>query len=533
MTLYSDDFSTTLDKTKWLIRPDGTNVTRQAAYDSVHGNVDSEFMTYNPTVTSETMTYTATGATFTMPSSVSSLLGTDEGIIGYVSSNVSTPLTAGETYVFKRTSASVLEAYDTSGSKVTGGSNSTCVVTFQTLLSSTDQRQRAVVYSLAQSATNYIILWNRFDPRRTPATQSEGFKYGYGCGLFWNADGTRSLKLLKINYSTSALVILASSDDITLIGDDDDEDIGVGQLITFDTIDVSGDGAKGTVQLNAYLNTIEDTDATLSYTDVGSTQGTAPVNVPFPPNDERPGTFAVTFGEGDSSGLLSVHVDSWEGEDGFRYYEKAKPLGRTLLELRTNIKSQVASGGNTNYDDDFIDDMINDSIAEVLDELGQKNEFSRALKTITLTCDSDYLVTLPHYMDSVVAIYDGTSKNAVQWRLISRNENDQVVIHMEDNPAGSSYQIAYLKRWTPLSDDGDVCPIPRRWDDVVRMGVLLRVGGEDDRDGRYEKSLDKRYARRLVQFKRYATRMFAQRKPVMRVHLKNPLSYDSANWGTY
>lgn len=376
------------------------------------------------------------------------------------------------------------------------------------------QEFEAFVAGASNLDGNGIIIWNRFD---TVADYDPTVPtVGYGLSLGWNTDGTRPLSLIKINKATAALELLATLSNVTLDTGPGGTDIGYAQLIRLVTVTL-GDGS---VLVRGYVNQDDDSDPTIEAVDRGQVTTGASATMHL-----DAGTYAITL-----SGTSTVSVDRVTVRDdyvlsGFSDYKTGR---RTLSELRTNLKLKMDRGIASNLSDEYLNTVLNDAVEHEMDDLADLATFTRKMRTEALTEDAAQLVTLPYDVDTIIDIYDASSNQPVEWRLIHVDSANRAVIHMPRSPGGESYQILYNEKWEPMEEDTDECVIPQRFDEIVVLGALLRVGTAD-RDARYTRGIEELYrARKKAVRKKLNSR---QRNQKAQLHVRAQNYSDYSRYG--
>ena len=371
----------------------------------------------------------------------------------------------------------------------------------------TGQALETKCYSLGESSTHTVIMWARFVGAGGPPFTS--FSAGYGLSLTWNADGTRTLAIVKAETS-STIVILAST--TVTLESLNDTDLGVLQHLRLNVVDLEPQSQlpEALVLVRCYVNNEDDGNPDLEHVDMGrSTTGASPITA----SHRTAGTYALSFGA-----ASDIQYDAFAGRDDFvladyGYYGRQY---HTLSELRTMVTRKISQNGITNYGsngNETLNDAINDATDEVLRELGDKAEFRRRLDTYTLTADTTtHLTTMPHDVGRVFGIFTGTNQQPVEWRLISEDSLGRLQMLIEPWPSSTALVVDYWNRYSPMTLDTDYCAVPAQYDEAVRLGAILRLGAEDDRDIKYHALMEKRWSRALEQIHTDMSRIRAQRK---------------------
>lgn len=370
----------------------------------------------------------------------------------------------------------------------------------------TGQSVEGLCYSLGESALHTAIIWARFTGVVGPPSSFTG---GYGLSLTWNADGTRTLAIVKAE-AASAITTLAST--TVTLESLNSTDLSVSQHIRLNVVDIEPQSQlpETPVLIRAYVNNEDDGNPDLEHVDLGRSASAAS---PVTDVHRQAGTYAISF-----LAATEILFDAFAGRDDFvlpdyGYFDQQH---HTLAELRTMVTRKISQNGITNYaagGNEIIDDAINDATSEVIRELGDKAEFRRRLSTYTLSADTTtHLTTMPHDVGRVFNIYTATGQQPVEWRLISQDELRRLLVLIEPWPSSTSLMVDHWQRYQPMSLATDYCAVPAEFDEAVRLGAILRLGAEDDRDLKYHSLIEKRWERAMQQIHNEMSRLRTQRK---------------------
>lgn len=341
------------------------------------------------------------------------------------------------------------------------------------------------------------LLFGRFDATGSLTTYTQG----YGCALIYDVGGGRTLWLYKVNALTGDLEALASVDvaeHLELVGD---SDLGVRQTLRFVIVNETDSGRRlpemKAVLLRAYVNEDEDDRPALEIRDLGVTESGE-----SPGFHRGPGTWAVSF----ASSNLRIHA--FAGRDDYVLQDGEYKRGhRTLAELRAATQMLITRGTTAVFEPKVYNAAIEDALMELRDTLGRNAMFLQRMEEHTLTQDADSLVTLPRDIHTINDIYDGTSKYAVAWRFVAYDADGRMRIHMPEQPSGRSFLINYIAGWDTMNDDDDPCPVPRQWDELVRLSAAMRLVGDSGVDAAFEQRLRERYVLKLQSIRTHANRV--------------------------
>lgn len=366
----------------------------------------------------------------------------------------------------------------------------------QDSIASTGQRAAAVLVFRAAATGNAGTVWCRHSPKVTP-------KAGYGARLLFDGS-TRTLQILKKDVTTGADTVLTSADVSDLMATQSSTDLDVSQLVTISATDLSSDSdlsEPDSVLLRAWVNTDDPADIALEAIDASDIHRAA-------------GGWAVEISGTPTSGTVDVDVDTWFGESGYTIPAFGARIERcrSLSELRTAVARYIGLSDSHDYTDAVLNDAINDAIVEINTELGDNALYLRRMKRMTLTVDSDELVTMPYDVERVEDIFDAQGKDAIDrgsWRWVVDDDDGRLRLAIDERPSSKVYLVRYFEHWEPLESDDDLCPIPKKWDEAVRAGAALRIAGEGERDMMHNKTL---YARYKTSMERMQKAMSRQRR---------------------
>lgn len=380
----------------------------------------------------------------------------------------------------------------------TGGTwdASSGLLVLQDSIASTGQRAAAVLVFRAAATGNSGTVWCRHAPHVTP-------KAGYGVRLKFEGSA-RTLEILKKDPTTGADTVLTSADVSDLMATQSSSDLSVSQLVTISATDLSSDkdlSESDSVLLRAWVNTDDPADIALETIDRSDIHRDA-------------GGWAVEISGTPTSGTVDVDVDTWYGESGYSIpsFGARVERCRSLSELRTAVVRYMGLSDSHDYSPDVLNDAINDAIVEINTELGDNALYLRRMKRMTLSVDSDELVTMPYDVDRVEDIFDSEGKDAIgrdQWRWVADDDEGRLRLAIDERPSAREYIVRYFEHWEPLDADDDLCPIPKKWDEAVRAGAALRIAGEGERDVLHNKTL---YARYKTAMERMQKAMSRQRR---------------------
>jgi len=374
-----------------------------------------------------------------------------------------------------------------------------------TLLTDAQQDISALVTANAYAASSYVTLWARFDVRGGPLT---ALRAGYGVQLEWTAVGAPTCRILKVDPVDGTFHILSSTTELTFYKNPVDTELEVTQLLRMVTLDepVKG-GSVEAVRIRVYVNEDDEGHPTMEYIDRGA--GDAPIH-------RAAGTWALGFG-----GASTVLADSFDGSTTYVLptFGAGREGHRTLSALRSSMTIEMARGSSTNLDSDELNIHLNDAVVDVLDFLGDAATWLWHIETQTLTADSEKLVTMKYDVDVVDAVWEAVSKSPVRWNLVvSDAASGRRKLYLEDEPGGRSYTVRYREKWQPMVNDTDTCPVPQRFDELVRLNALMRLA-DARRDPDYSRTIMERYYRRRREVMSFLQRVKRMEHPRLTVNV--------------
>lgn len=480
MTVYSEDFTETLDDDTWV----QSNVAEPifALGGLLRTSTQSDYIgTISYTVANPIITI---GVLTTVDLGVPHNYGIGEQWLVRIKDNTTAPSINGSHVATANGANSFLIAIDTSlGAGVNDG-----LVIFNRkatdLLGGPQELQATVIASAVTSpVATWAILWARLDERLGPVT---AIRAGYGCQYEWTDTETRTMRFLKIDPATGLFRILVETTDQTamvpILGPDG-TDLNVSQLVRFTVTDEELVGREPrAVRLRAWLNNDAHAGPALEWIDRGGGG---------PPGHYGGGAWGLTLGD------PSVAIDSFEAQDTYELPDFGTGISRfrTKTEFRDMIKDELSRGAPTNLDDDRVDQAAEDGITEYLEDLGDSALFLRRLVELNLQSDDNNLLTLiPNLYEHIFEIYDVQSKLPARWHRVGENDNGQILIAFHDAPISQNYILDAKIRWHAVMEDTGYIPIPKEHDEPARVAAMWRLV-DSRRDREFRESLIQRYTR--------------------------------------
>lgn len=203
------------------------------------------------------------------------------------------------------------------------------------------------------------------------------------------------------------------------------------------------------------------------------------------------------FGFGSASTSDMLWVDEFVGADydisTDRLPQTLRPDQVTLAELRDRVKVRYERTANVDLRDDDIDQHLNDEIEQVLNEVGDVAWFMRREDSVAIAPNDRREITCDAKMRRVLGIRDSETGCNVWFRFLRYTTDGALLLQME-NSLSRTVLIDYMLRHRQLSQENDVCPIPREHTELVVVGACLRMS-EVDRQERLQRTF---LARRQV-----------------------------------
>jgi len=385
---------------------------------------------------------------------------------------------------------------------------------FSRQLTGTQQEVEVSIFSTAQTASSFATIWARLDRSAAFAL----VRAGYGMNLAWNADGTRTLSIVKVGPGTGVAEVLATGT-VTLASRTDTDgvaastdDLGVVQwmrLIVFDRNDPTDLPEQSRVVVRAYLNEADDGLPTMEVEDSGRSDTGISQTV-----HRAAGTWAITFGA-----VSTIQYDAFAGRDTYVVpdFGVHRPAFATLATLRTTVNDEISFGGLTGYAAARIDRRLNKAVQQVINSLGDRAFFMERFKELTVSANATTrIVTLPHDIKRIVTVYDAQTQEPIAWRELARDDLGRILGYMEPVPTARALVFHYIQAFEPMSLDTDLCPIPIEHDEVVTEGAVRRIA-EKEGETSLMNGADRRYAESLEELKQAMGNISRTRQPAIRI----------------
>lgn len=364
---------------------------------------------------------------------------------------------------------------------------------------STEQEIRAFVAGIAGDAS-YVMILGRLDSTLDAA----GFTPigGYGLKYEWSSSAVRTIRLIRFPRNGSATGDILKSVNVTpLLDETSGTDDAVRQEIRL-TITEEANG----VRLRAFVNEEDDENPTLTYLDQGG--GNADLNEL---TIKEPGLWG--FEINDVAGGTTF-LESISAIDKYIVPVKDSNIGRTLAQLRADLKVEVSRGGQTSLDDTFYDRALTYAQQEVMRRLGRLAIFNFRREKITMTASADdpLLIELPTFIEYVEHMEIHPKGLSLQFAMIGPNStNTAWIIRMSENVSGQDVWVTYYKKITELLNDDDRCSVPRMHDEVLIMCAAKKISRRSA-DRTWHSGLIQEYDFQLKSVRTYLTRLKSQQK---------------------
>jgi hypothetical protein len=311
------------------------------------------------------------------------------------------------------------------------------------------QQVSAAFTSLTEGPTAFGIIWIRSDFISS--------RYGYGLQLIWNADGSRTLNLVKVNYVTQ-YPDLVDTKTVTLISFDD-SDLGVLQSARLQAYDQP----DGSTLVRGYLNEDDEALPALEFEDRGT-------GLNNPPNRSVE-TYGFAFGAAATLQLDTITATDAYAQPDFGTFKVGH---RTLSEIREELLMNVQGSVHTNNSSTVYNAMINQAACTEINKLGDQAMFLRRLELHVAEKDSDGLYLMGHNVERVLDIFDSSSKGPIDYYLVGMTNEGRLRLSLDESPGDSMY-VRYMQRYQPMVADTDQCPIPQTYDEIVVLAAALRT----------------------------------------------------------
>lgn len=164
----------------------------------------------------------------------------------------------------------------------------------------------------------------------------------------------------------------------------------------------------------------------------------------------------------------------------------------TLAELRKRVRNLYDKGQNSATGDERIDYALNDSIEQALNTIGDVAWFMRRQEDVDLEPDAvTGEVTMPVKMERVVGLRVAATGCPARFEFRRLTTDGALVLHLPGR-LSQEYAVDYVIRHRSLTDEHQVCPIPRRHSEMIVVGAALRLA-EVDRNKEFHRNQLGRY----------------------------------------
>lgn len=367
-----------------------------------------------------------------------------------------------------------------------------------TLPTTDEQRVRALVAfdteTPASGSDNHRIIVGLF-------STADGAGWGYGVRLTYANADVRTLEIVRDNGTAiTAGGSPASVATVTLttsqILSQSSSDLNVLQEIRLIATPVEG----GT-RVRAYVNQDDDDEPNLEYVDHRD------------PFDLTGSTLGQWYFHFDEAPIRTLKVAEIHGDDIVeREPDDVQIKDRhTLEEIRNNVLTRMdgsSTGTDRAGDTAFMNEIINSTVEEIISEVGDMAWFMQVVEEITLSPDSDRVVTLPTYIDRVFTIVNVEREFSAPWQFLGKlaNEVTQIVFEKGYDALSGRHRIHYQMKYQRMDADADSCPIPRRYTEAIVYGTIMRVAEFDTNDSLHQQSMA-RFQQKLRQIRQDMNRL--------------------------
>jgi len=330
---------------------------------------------------------------------------------------------------------------------------------------------------------NLAITAEGADSRVTIGTFSTGtigsssdaaFYWGFGATILFGVGGVRTLGIYKHTYGVlfglAQQTIVATKDVATktLKNDAGTTDLSVIQELRV----IINEEVYG-LRIRAYLNNDDDFAPDLEWKEQRDYAIISANNY-----------YSWVFGFG-SAALRTLYLLSFEAQDlDFKKIDTLRRDRLTLAQIveRARLRYE-GSSRETDFDLALSKQFANDAQDDIINRLGDLAEFIRTRETISVTIDGNGYFTMPNYAERVLRLSTPDGKN-VSWKQIGYTTEGSLLMAAGDIQTGyaassGDYVMDYETRWERMDSDTDVCVIPRRFQEVLVLGVCYRMAQFD------------------------------------------------------
>lgn len=356
-----------------------------------------------------------------------------------------------------------------------------------------DQSVAAWVTALAEDAASIIKIGvgGKYDATYASRTERIWLQ------IEWLAAGERVVRL-KWNEGASTKTLAS----LTMVADGSDVQTGyAGKMLD--------DGALGTLQhvrlivtavdagllVRGYVNQPDDQSPTI--------QGVIRSDwIDLTPDSDVGVYGAWWFAVAQHGTARSLLITDFEAQD-YTVTERQSTVQRsdapTRAEIERRVRQLIEGSLRTSLDEQVLHDLVNDAIAEVDTALGEMAYYARRTAVLTLTPDSEGLVTLPAYIRSLIYLERSADLGEALWEEFGQDTDGSLILRMPRNHGGGSgsYRAKYWVRGLRLEKDDDQTAIPREHVELIVLGVARRIA-ERDREPFLHQVWTQRYGERLL-----------------------------------
>jgi hypothetical protein len=224
-------------------------------------------------------------------------------------------------------------------------------------------------------------------------------------------------------------------------------------------------------------------------------------------------------GHYDTAGLLTIgdrFYDAWDQiratSDSAMEPAEDRP---TLIELRVKVKRRYERNTNSSdVQDPLIDQLINDSLREFYQVMGDAAWFLNRIESLDLDVSPITPVELPQPITRVLRIEDPQQPGSqIDWKEIGYTQQGRLQIIMS-GVGGGTYNVHHLYMPRDLTEDGDVVPVPRQYEEAI-VTLALRRMAETANNPALIETFTKQAANILLLVKGDAKKTERQRKPTI------------------
>lgn len=237
----------------------------------------------------------------------------------------------------------------------------------------------------------------------------------------------------------------------------------------------------------------------------GGGGGPTPFPVTFIPPNRNTGRVGLFFGG------PGVVADFFEFYDYFAEVVRNIDAGRSLSELRDDLKRLVDRSNSTNQKNDMLNQFLRDAHEQLMIELGDLALFARVEEHLTLSSNADWSISLPRQVERVESVWSLVLNQPETFRYRDMTPDGILSIQINGHYSGvtKTYRVVYFRKPPELLDDTDQTFVPRRIDEALVVGAARRVA-EHDSDATFNAAMTARWGELIGMAKKYYSRLYRQ-----------------------